>query len=113
MSAITLKLRVRFGKEPERSSSAKAVGDSKRISRVARTLALAYHIERLLESGELEDYAEAARIFRVTRARMTQVMNLLSLSADIQESLLSGTLQASERRLRELGGNPHWESQCY
>ncbi len=113
MSAITLKYRVRFGKEPERPSSAQAIGDSKRVSRVARTLALAYHIERLVESGELEDYAEAARILRVTRARMTQVMNLLSLSAEIQESLLSGKLQVSARRLRELGGNPHWESQCY
>ncbi len=113
MSAITLKYRVRFGKEPERPPSAKAVGDSKRISRATRTLALAYHIDRLVESGEIKDYAEAARIFRVTRARMTQVMNLLCLSAQIQESLLSGTLQVSERRLRELGGNPHWESQCY
>ncbi len=111
MSAITLKRKVRFGKEPERRSSAKAIGDSKRISRVARTLALAYHIERLVESRELEDYAQAARIFRVTRARITQVMNLFCLSAEIQESLLSGKLQVSERRLRELGGNPHWESQ--
>ena len=34
------------------------------------------------------DFAELARVGHVTRARVTQIMNLLNLSPDIQEALL-------------------------
>ena len=33
-------------------------------------------------------YAELARLGRVTRARMTEVMSLLSLASDMQEEIL-------------------------
>ena len=39
-------------------------------SHLARQFALAYKIERMIESGELRDYADAARRFGVSRARM-------------------------------------------
>ncbi len=110
MSGIAIQCKVRFGKGLKRSPSA---GDSKRVPRVTRMLALAYHIDRLIDSGEVKDYAEAARIFGVTRGRMTQVMNLLNLSARIQELLLSGELHVSERLLRELGRDPNWERQLH
>ena len=45
-------------------------------SRAARMLALAHHVERLIEAGELTGYADAARGLGLTRARLTQVMNL-------------------------------------
>ena len=36
----------------------------------------------------VKDYAELARPGRVSRARMTQIMNLLMLAPDIQEEIL-------------------------
>src|SRR5262249_32268209 len=44
--------------------------------------------EELIRTGEVADYAELARLGRVSRARVTQVMNLLALSPAIQEELL-------------------------
>jgi hypothetical protein len=74
-------------------------------------LALAHHVEILVEEGRLPDYAAAARILRITRARMTQVMNLLLLAPEIQERLLLGTLSAPERRLRIALRSADWEAQ--
>ncbi len=36
----------------------------------------------------MKDYAELARLGHVTRARVTQIMNLLNLAPDIQEAIL-------------------------
>ena len=61
----------------------------------------AYLIERKIEAGELRDYAEAARILGVTRARLSQLADLVLLPADVQSSILEGRLEeASERQVR-------------
>ncbi len=39
-------------------------------------------------SGAVKDYAELARLGNVSRARITQIMNLLLLAPDIQEAIL-------------------------
>jgi hypothetical protein len=49
-----------------------------RVPRVSRLLALAHRLDRLLRAGVVKDYAEAARLGHVTRARISQVMSLLS-----------------------------------
>ena len=59
-----------------------------REPRVARFMALALRLERLVRSGAVKDYADLARPGHVTRARVSQVMNLLQLATDIQEKLL-------------------------
>ena len=59
-----------------------------RIPRVARLLALAHRFDGMLREGEAADYADLARRGQVTRARLTQVMNLLLLAPDIQEQVL-------------------------
>ena len=59
-----------------------------RVPRVARLMALALKLDGLIRSGVLRDHAEAARLGRVTRARVTQVMNLIHLAPDLQEALL-------------------------
>lgn len=59
-----------------------------RVPRVAKLMALALRFERLVRTGAVKDYAELARVGHVTRARMTQIMNLLQLAPDIQEQLL-------------------------
>ncbi len=81
-------------------------------SRTARMLALAHHIERLIEAGELTGYAEAARVLGLTRARLTQVMNLLLLAPEIQSQLLTGASDATERSLRAVVQESSWVAQC-
>lgn len=59
-----------------------------RVPRIAKLMALAIRFERLIQEGHVTDYAELARLGGVTRARMTQIMDLLNLAPDIQEALL-------------------------
>lgn len=80
-------------------------------SRAAGMLALAHHIERLVEAGELPDYAAAASALGVTRSRMTQIMRLLILSPALQERVLVGDSPPSERGLRRASAEPVWEDQ--
>lgn len=93
---------------------AKPVG---RVPRVARLLALAHRFERLIETGEAADYADLARLGHVSRARVTQIMNLLSLAPDIQEQILcwapvtSGKDPISERGLRAVVAELEWGRQ--
>ena len=77
--------------------------------RAARMLALAHYVERLVDEGAVASYADAARKLGVSRARMSQIMNLLNLPAPVQERLLLGDLHLSERRLRSLAGRVEWE----
>jgi hypothetical protein len=59
-----------------------------RVPRVARFMALAIRFDHLIRAGEVADYAELARLAHVTRARITQIMNLLMLAPDIKEAIL-------------------------
>jgi hypothetical protein len=59
-----------------------------RLPRITRLMALALHLEGLLRQGKIGDYSSLARLGHVSRARITQVMNLLLLAPDIQEDLL-------------------------
>jgi len=58
------------------------------IPRIARLMALAIRFEGLVREEKIRDYAELARLGRVTRARMSQIMKLVHLAPDIQEQLL-------------------------
>jgi hypothetical protein len=77
-------------------------------------MALAIHIDELVRSGEIKDYAEAARLGNITRARMSQITNLLMLSPEIQEWLLFLTPTARgrdpvvEQTLRPVCGERNW-----
>ena len=51
-------------------------------------MALAIRFDGLLRQETVRDYAELARLGKVTRARMTQIMKLLDLAPDIQERIL-------------------------
>ena len=59
-----------------------------RVPRVARLLALAMRLDELIRSREAESYAELARLGHITRARLSQIISLLSLAPDIQEDIL-------------------------
>jgi len=78
---------------------------------IARQLALAHLIERLVEAGELKDYADAARRLGMCKSHITHIMNLLSLAPDIQETIFAGALSSSEARLRPVVAIVAWAGQ--
>jgi hypothetical protein len=61
---------------------------SARVPRLARLIALAWHVDGLVRSGTVSSYAEAAKLGHVSRARMSQILSLLHLAPDLQEQLL-------------------------
>ncbi len=88
-----------------------------RVPRVNRLMALAIRFDELLRKGEVKDYAELARLSHVTRARVTQIMNLLNLAPEIQERLLflsptvDGPDKVKEYHLRPIAAAVTWELQ--
>ena len=60
-----------------------------KVPPVVRTLLKAREWRRQLDAGEVESQAAIARREGLTRARGTQIMPLLRLSLDIQQSILS------------------------
>lgn len=88
-----------------------------RLPRITRLMALAIRFEGLLCEGEVKDLAEIARLGQVTRARVTQIMNLLHLAPDIQQEILglprieSGRDPVTERELRPIAAIPDWRKQ--
>ncbi len=59
-----------------------------RVPRIARLMALAIRMEHLIRAGGIIDYSQLAQLGHVSRARITQIMNLLLLAPDIQEQIL-------------------------
>lgn len=88
-----------------------------RVPRVSRLMALALRFEELLAKGEIADQADLARLAQVTRARVTQIMNLRLLAPDIQEELLflpaieSGRVPLTVMQLQPIAGEPDWKRQ--
>jgi hypothetical protein len=107
--------RVRRGRGKGFSAEAPA-GPSRRPARVAVTLALAHQIQRAIDRGEIRDQAEAARRLGLTRARLTQILDLTRLTPDVQEEILfldviDGREPLSERVLRGMVGASAWADQ--
>lgn len=88
-----------------------------RVPHVAKLMALAIRLEDLLESGQVRDQAELARLGHVTRARLTQILNLLYLAPEIREQILGlpetkeGRDAVFERELRPIAKVVSWERQ--
>ena len=88
-----------------------------RVPRVSRLMALAIKFDRLIAEGAVRDQAELAELGYVTRARVTQIMNLLHLAPDIQEAILflprvtAGRDPIRERMIRPVVGEPDWRKQ--
>ena len=59
-----------------------------RVPRISRLLALALRLDELVRAGVIADYATLAELAHVSRARISQIMNLLLLAPAIQEALL-------------------------
>ena len=82
-----------------------------RIPRITRLMALAIKFQGMLDCGAVHDYADLARLGYVTRARITQIMNLLLLAPDLQEHLLFSPTTVEERRLRNVAKIVKWLEQ--
>jgi hypothetical protein len=81
-----------------------------RPARVAIMLALAHKIQQAIDRGVVRDRAEVARRLGMSRARITQLIDLTLLAPDIQERILfaevvDGLEPMSERHLREEGSH--------
>ena len=84
------------------------------IPRISRLMALALHFDDLIRQGSVRDYADLARLGGVTRARITQIMNLLNLPPWKQEEILflpgsvRGRDSLTEREVREAACVIEW-----
>jgi hypothetical protein len=88
-----------------------------RIPRVSRLLALAIHFDGLIRKGVVRDHADLARLGGVSRARVSQIMDLLNLGPSIQEEILfmppsfNGRDPVTERQLRGIVAETDWDAQ--
>jgi hypothetical protein len=87
----------------------------RRPAKVAKMLALAHHLQHAIERGIAHDRADVARRLGLTRARVTQLLDLLLLAPDIQEQVLSlttaGDEPLTEKVARSLVASPSWAAQ--
>lgn len=75
-------------------------------TRLARMLAYAHYMRRLLDDDVVESAAEISRRMGTSRARVTQLLNLLELPTATQEDILLGRTTATERQLRRAAATP-------
>ena len=88
-----------------------------RLMKVTKLMALAIRFEELIADGVVTDYAELARLSLVSRARVTQIMNLRLLAPDIQEAILfapeirKGRDPISVRDMQPIALTANWKHQ--
>ena len=89
------------------------------VPRIALLMGLAIRFDGRIRRGQVRDYAHVARLGYVTRAHITQIMNLLYVAPDIQEALLSWPPTTRrrdpicEQDLRPIAAVTHyWSHRC-
>ena len=107
--------RIRHGRQ-KRFVADPSQRPASRPARVAVTLALAHRIRQAILSGEIQDQADAARKLGLTRARLSQILDLMNLAPDLQEEILlleaiDGREPMSERSLRGAVRVTAWSKQ--
>ncbi len=125
MKGLTIRCQVHFGRgrrsrkvlregPPPQTPQPTSIG---RVPRMSKLMALALRFDRLITDGEITDQAEIVRLGRVSRARVTQIMNLLLLAPDIQEEILflprtqSGRDPIREIMVRPIASVLDWRKQ--
>lgn len=88
----------------------------RRPAHVAKMLALAHHLATAIERGLVADQAAVARKLGLTRARITQLLDLTLLAPDVQARILDleavdGVEPLRERQLRAVVGAGLWPQQ--
>lgn len=114
---------VRRAKQPEQSSALTEPVPrpvqlpASQIPKITRLLVLGHHFEKLVREGKVKDFAEIAKLTGLSRARVTQIVNLTLLSPEIQEEILflggddAKRMQRFERDLRIVLAQADWSEQ--
>ena len=119
---IKFEMKVRFrggakGRKRLETVTAPAI-EQGRVPRVSRMMALAIRFDQLIRSGVVADQADLARLGKVSRARVTQIMMLLNLAPAIQEEILflprieKGGEPIGEKELRRIAAAEDWAKQA-
>ena len=92
------------------------VPEPERPFAVARMLALAHKMQGMIDSGEVPNRATLARNLGFSRARISQLFDLLLLAPDLQEQILlmevaEGRDPITERELRKVVRYLSWSEQ--
>jgi len=88
-----------------------------KLARITCLMAVAIHFDQLISEGAIEDFAEIARLENLSRARVTQILNLRLLAPDIQEALLrlprttSGHDRFNFREIQSIALESDWKVQ--
>ncbi|MEX2388852.1 MAG: hypothetical protein WD534_13320 [Phycisphaeraceae bacterium] len=104
----------RSGASPPAPTASTPLG---RIPRITRLMALAIKLECYVQDGVVDDYADLARLGHVSRARLTQIMDLTLLAPDIQWAILNlpptekGRDPVRERHVRRVLAEAAWDQQ--
>ncbi len=121
-SGLSVEYKVDFGNGNGKQDIRKDTTKKKRklppkFPHVTRLLALAHHLQELIDKGAVEDYADIARLSNLSRARLSQIMNLTLLAPQIQEEILLFKNQKPildrlrEQSLRIVLKSPIWKKQ--
>jgi len=107
---------VRLSSEAPREKAEAKVEPARRPAHVARMLALAHHIQGAIDRRVVADRAEVARKLGLTRARITQLLDLTLLAPDLQVRVLEleavdGVEPLTERQVREVVHAGSWAQQ--
>jgi hypothetical protein len=123
MTLATYECPVPFRRPPRKQRAGTKIGESpivtseERVPRLARLMALALHLEGLIQAGMVKNYATLGRLGHVSRSRISQIMNLLLLAPVIQEQILFLPAVARGRdpihlsRLQPITRIPTWSRQ--
>jgi len=88
-----------------------------RLPQITRLMALAIRCDELLRSGKVRDLEHLAAIGKVSQPRISQILSLTMLAAEIQEILLflprmsKGKPEISEKALRRITMLDDWDEQ--
>jgi alkylated DNA nucleotide flippase Atl1 len=81
---------------------------AERLARLARLLALAHHIERCIEAGEVASYGDMARRLGITQPRVSQIAALALLPPVVQERVLTGQAGIRIRAAMKAAREAEW-----
>ena len=93
------------------------IGMQGRTARISRLMALAIHLEGLVRKGAVRNAQELAEAGHVSRARLSQILQLTQLAPEIQEQLLflpptrRGSDRLLEKHLRPITHLLDWQEQ--
>jgi hypothetical protein len=78
-------------------------------------LVLAHQIQELFDQGKVKSLSEAAVLLNMCNARISQVLNLVSLAPEIQKEILIPNIEATEKitefHIRCIAMEPKWGKQ--